>query len=109
MVQVVHYVAEGGTDYFGEWSQRQSSETRARIRTRIDRVELGDFGDPKRVGKGVSELRTDFGPRYRVYYGADGEELVILLAGGTKRRQARDIAAAQACWRAYQQEKRKCQ
>lgn len=57
----------------------------------------------------MSELRTDFGPRYRVYYGADGEELVILLAGGTKRRQARDIAAAQACWRAYQQEKRKCQ
>lgn len=109
MVKVVHYVAEGGTDYFGEWLQRQSSETRARIQTRIDRVELGNFGDHKRVGKGVSELRIDFGPGYRVYYGADGKELVILLAGGTKRRQARDIAVAQACWRAYQQEKRKCQ
>lgn len=106
---MVHYVAEGGTDYFGEWLQRQTSETRARIQTRIDRVELGNFGDHKRVGNGVSELRINFGPGYRVYYGADGEELVILLAGGTKKRQARDIAAAQACWRAYQQEKRKCQ
>lgn len=81
----------------------------ARIQTRIDRVELGNFGDRKRVGRGVSELRIDFGPGYRVYYGSDGEELVILLAGGTKKLQARDIATAKACWRAYQQEKRKCQ
>jgi len=109
LLNVVHYVAEDGTDYFGEWLQRQSSEIRARIQTRIDRLELGNFGDHKGVGKGVSELRIDFGPGYRVYYGADGERLVILLAGGTKKRQARDIARAHACWRAYQQEKRKCQ
>ena len=102
-------MAEDGTDYFGEWLQRQSSEIRARIQTRIDRVELGNFGDPKGVGRGVSELRIDFGPGYRVYYGADGEELVILLAGGTKKRQARDIATAQSCWRAYLLEKRTCQ
>lgn len=109
MIKVVHYVAEDGTDYFGEWLQCQSSEVRARIQTRIDRVELGNFGDHKRVGRGVSELRIDFGPGYRVYYSSDGEELVILLAGGTKKRQARDIATAQAWWRAYQQEKRRCQ
>lgn len=102
-------MAEDGTDYFGEWLQRQSSEVRACIQTRIDRVELGNFGDHKRVGRGVSELRIDFGPGCRIYYGSDGKELVILLAGGTKKRQARDIATVQACWRAYQQEKRKCQ
>ena len=68
-----------------------------RIQTRIDRVELGNFGDHKGVGKGVSELRIDFGRGYRVYYGADGEELVILLASGTTQRQPRDIATAQAC------------
>ena len=62
-----------------------------------------------RDGQEVSELRIDFGPGYRVCYGADGEELVILLVGGMKMRQARDIATPQACWRAYQQEKRKCQ
>ena len=89
--------------------QAQSSEIRACIQTRIDRVELGNFGDHKGVGKGVSELRIDFGPGYRVYYGARGEELVILLASGTKQRQARDIATAQAYRRAYQKEKRKCQ
>lgn len=80
MVKVVHYVSEDGTDYFGEWLQRQSSEIRARIQTRIDRVELGNFGDHKGVGEGVSELRIDFGPGYRVYYRAAGEELVILLS-----------------------------
>ena len=89
--------------------QRQGSEIRARIQTRIDRLALGSFGDYKGVGKGVSELRIDFGPGYRVYYGADGERLVISLGGGTKKRQARDISRAHACWRAYQQEKRKCQ
>ena len=62
-----------------------------------------------RDGQGVSELRIDFDPGYRVPYGAYGEELVILLVGGMKMRQARDIATPQACWRAYQQEKRKCQ
>ena len=101
-------MAEDGTDYFAEWLRRQDSEIRARVQTRIDRVELGNFSDHKGVGKGVSEFRIDFGPGYRVYYGLDSARLVILLVGGTKRRQARDIEMAQACWKAYQQEKRKC-
>ncbi len=106
MVRVVHFVSEDGTDYFDEWLQDQDAETRARIQTRIDRVELGNFGDHKKVGKGVSELRIDFGPGYRVYYGLDSEKLVILLVGGTKKRQSRDVVTAQACWKAYKQEKR---
>ena len=106
MIKVVHYVAEDGTDYFEKWLQRQGTEVRARILTRIDRVELGNFGDHKGVGKGVSELRIDFGPGYRVYYGLDRKSLVILLTGGAKRRQRRDIQKAQACWRAYREEKR---
>ncbi len=67
---------------------------------------FGNFGDHKGVGKGVSELRIGFGPGYRVYYGLDGRNLVILLAGGTKRRQRRDIEKAQACWSAYREERR---
>lgn len=106
MIKVVHYVAEDGTDYFDKWLQRQDTEIRARVLTRIDRVELGNFGDHKGVGKGVSELRIDFGPGYRIYYGLDGGNLVILLTGGTKRRQSRDIEKARACWKAYRQEKR---
>ena len=108
MVRVLHYVAKDGTDYFDEWLQNQGAEIRARVQTRIDRVELGNFGDDKRVGKDVSEMRIDFGPGYRVYYGRDSDSLVILLVGGTKKRQARDIEMAQACWKAYKQEKQKC-
>ena len=58
------------------------------------------------MGKGVSELRIDFGPGYRVYYGLDSEQLVILLVGGTKKRQDHDIEMVQAHWKAYKQEKR---
>ena len=77
-----------------------------RIQTRIDRMELGNFGDHRSVGAGVSELQIAFGPGYRLYYGREGNTLVVLLGGGTKARQARDIATAQACWQAYKQERR---
>ncbi len=105
MIKVVHYVSEEGTDHFDTWFRNQTPEARARVQTRIDRVELGNFGDYKSVGGGVSELRIDFGPGYRVYYGHDGEELVVLLNGGTKKRQTGDIAKGQAYWKAYKQEK----
>lgn len=58
----------------------------------------GNLGDVELVGRGVSERRIDFGPGYRIYFGRDGEELVILLAGGTKKRQQRDIQDSQARW-----------
>ena len=106
MIKVVHYVANDGTDYFGEWFQEQDSETRARIQTRIDRVEFGNFGDHKGVGRGVFEFRIDHGPGYRVYYGRDGGALVVLLGGGTKKRQARNIDEAQKIWKAYKRESR---
>ncbi len=61
---------------------------------------------PKNVGAGVSEYRIDFGPGYRVYLGKDGDTLIILLGGGTKKRQQKDIEAAQALWREYKQRKR---
>ena len=106
MVRVVHYVTKGGKDYFDEWLQDQDAETRARVQTRIDRVELGNFGDHKGVDGGVFELRIDCGPGYRVYYGLDGEMLVILLGGGTKKLQAQTIKMAQTCWKLYKKEKR---
>ncbi len=106
MIRVLHYVSESGFDFFDEWFRKQSPEARARIQIRIDRVELGNFGDRHSVGGGVFELRIDFGPGYRVYYGREGDELVILCGGGTKKRQARDIANAGNCWKAYKQEKR---
>ena len=106
MIRVVHYITEDGTDHFDRWLRMQNAQVRARVQTRIDRIELGNFGDHHGVGSGVFELRLNFGPGYRIFYGRDGDELVILLGGGSKRRQSQDIEMAQAHWRAYRREKR---
>jgi putative addiction module killer protein len=68
---------------------------------RLERVENGNFGEHHSVGEGVSELVVDFGPGYRVYYGQDGIDIVILLVCGTKATQRQDIAAAKQYWRNY--------
>lgn len=72
----------------------RDSAARVRIATRIRRVELGNFGDVKPVGEGVSEMRITYGPGYRLYFVQQGREVVILLCGGDKSSQRRDIAAA---------------
>jgi putative addiction module killer protein len=71
------------------------------VRARLNRIRLGDFGDRKSVGGGVDELRIDFGPGYRVYYGREGSSVVILLCGGNKRTQSRDILTAQKYWKEF--------
>ncbi len=73
------------------------------VMTRLDRVEKGNLGDCHSVGKGVSELRIDVGPGYRVYFGQD-HDLVILLGGGAKSTQTRDIKGAQKRWEEYNAE-----
>ena len=105
MITVLHYVAADGADPFDAWLSKQRPEVRGRVQARIDRAELGTLGDHKAVGEGVFELRIHVGPGHRVYLGRDGDALVILLGGGTKKRQSRDIATAQAQWKAYKQEK----
>ena len=83
------------TEAFENWLRTLRDESaRARIQIRIRRLSLGNFGDVKPVGGGVSELRIDYGPGYRVYICQRGNELVLLLIGGTKRSQEADIAEA---------------
>jgi putative addiction module killer protein len=83
------------TDVFSTWLRKlRDHKARARILIRIRRLSLGNFGDVKPVGEGVSELRIDYGPGYRVYFQRIGNLLVLLLAGGTKRSQDADIAKA---------------
>lgn len=106
MIRIVRYVTDDGADAFDTWFRIQTPEVRARVQTRLDRIELGNFGDHRGVGQGVFELRIDVGPGYRVYYGRDGNDLVVLLVGGTKKRQARDIVTAQSLWKACIREKR---
>ncbi len=75
--------------------------------TALARVEQGNFSNVKGVGAGVFEYRIDFGPGYRVYFGKDGDTLVILVGGGTKKQQSQDIALAQERWGDYKQRKTK--
>lgn len=83
------------TEIFTKWMHRlRDRKARARIQTRIDRLQLGLFGDVKPVRDGISELRIDYGPGYRVYYIQHDQQLIILLAGGDKRTQDRDIKTA---------------
>jgi putative addiction module killer protein len=83
------------TEAFADWLRRlRDDKARFRILVRIRRLSLGNFGDVKTIGEGVSELRIDHGPGYRVYLRQQGELLVLLLAGGSKKTQATDIAKA---------------
>ena len=83
------------TDIFAKWLDELSEiSARARILARIERLATGNPGDVKAVGEGVSELRIDYGPGYRVYYKKHGRKMVILLAGGDKGSQAKDIKTA---------------
>lgn len=83
------------TDVFAEWlDPLRDLQSRARVQARIERLAVGNAGDVEPVGEGVSELRINFGPGYRVYFKKRGRELIILLAGGDKSTQAKDIKAA---------------
>jgi putative addiction module killer protein len=83
------------TEVFASWLRKlRDPNARARIQIRIRRLSLGNFGDVKPVGDGVSELRVDYGPGYRVYLQQQGSVLVLLLAGGSKKTQQSDIAKA---------------
>ena len=83
------------TEFFSKWLRGlRDRQARARIQTRIDRLQLGLAGDVKPVGEGVSELRIDYGPGYRIYFAQRGRELIVLLAAGDKRTQDKDIKTA---------------
>jgi len=83
------------TEEYSDWfANLRDKQARARINVRIRRLSLGNPGDVKPVGEGVSELRIDYGPGYRVYFLQRGREVVILLAGGDKRTQQKDIQTA---------------
>jgi putative addiction module killer protein len=105
--QLLEHVNAAGVSPFARWREKLDATARARITLAVFRLEAGNFSAAKGVGAGVFELRLDFGPGYRVYFGKDGEQLVILLGGGTKKRQQNDIEAAQALWQEYKRTKEK--
>ena len=105
--QIRHYLLPGPEDVrrdvYQEWhSKIRDTKVRIAIDRRINRIELGNFGDHKFCRDVVWELRIDIGPGYRVYYGLAGAEIVLLLCGGDKRTQAADIDRACEFWRDWQ-------
>ena len=82
-----------------------SREYKERVAQRIDRVNQSNFGDSKLIGEGVHELRLAFGPGFRIYYGIDGTQLIILLCAGDKSSQNKDIEKAKKHWKAYKGQK----
>ena len=106
MLEIRYYIPFGGQQPFDEWFAELEPVARAKVTRAIVRLEQGNFSNVKSVGEGVFEYRINFGPGYRVYFGQDGQTVVILLTGGTKKRQQRDIDAAHAYWRDYKQGKR---
>lgn len=107
MIELVVYVAVDGKAPFADWFDGLDTAAALKVRTALARIETGNFGDVKPVGQGVSERRIPFGRGYRVYFGQDGNMRVILLCGGTKTRQSKDIAQAKAYWDDYKARKTK--
>lgn len=101
----VYHRADGSSP-FGGWFDELDDTAHARVTKFLTRLELGNTSNVKPVGEGVSELKVDFGPGYRVYFAMDGRTLVILLGGGTKKRQSKDIDAAKQCWTDYKRRKK---
>ncbi len=103
--QVRIYQCPGGRVPYLEWlSSLRDQRARQRIQARIGRLRLGNFGQCRSVGGGVRELKIDYGPGYRVYFGQDRNDVVILLFGGDKRLQNEDIKKAKEYWAGYQKE-----
>ncbi|NBU58951.1 MAG: type II toxin-antitoxin system RelE/ParE family toxin [Betaproteobacteria bacterium] len=100
------YETEDGRSPFAEWFDDLDATAAAKITTALTRLGLGNTSNVKGLGSGVFEVKIDFGPGYRVYFGKDGQELVILLGGGTKKKQQRDIERAQDCWKDYKDRKK---
>ena len=106
MFELRGYIDENGNKRFAQWLEGLGAAAAAKVTIALARMEQGNFSKVKGVGYGVFEYKIDFGPGYRIYFGKDGDHLVILIGGGTKERQQQDIAAAQKCWATYKRRKK---
>lgn len=104
-MKIAEYLDDSGKSPFGRWFERIDFHAASKVTIALARMGQGNLSNVKSVGSGVFEYRIDFGPGYRLYFGRDGEQLVILLIGGTKQRQQGDIATAQTYWRDYKSRK----
>ncbi len=105
-MQIIEYLLPDGHSPFAAWFDRLDPQAAAKVNVALVRMEMGNLSNVKSVGLGVLEYRIDWGPGYRLYFGREGDEWVILLAGGTKQRQHRDISDASLRWQDYKKRKK---
>lgn len=101
--EIQNYLTREGRSPFQEWlNSLRDMKARVRIEKRLERVSLGNLGDYRSLGEGVYELKIDYGPGYRIYFGQRGSTIVLLLCGGDKSTQEQDILRAKEYWRDYE-------
>jgi putative addiction module killer protein len=105
VLHVREYLDVAGRSPFTKWLRALNVRAAAKVTTALERIAEGNLSNVRTVGGGVLEYKVDFGPGYRIYFGRDGERLVILLAGGVKKRQQEDIRLAKANWGDYRSRK----
>jgi putative addiction module killer protein len=105
-VEVLEYLDLHGRSPYGEWFDGLNPPAAAKVVIAVTRLAQGNRSKTKSVGGGVHEYKIDFGPGYRVYFGREGERLILLLGGGTKKRQQKDIADALNRWQEYKRRKK---
>jgi putative addiction module killer protein len=105
VLDVREYIDTAGRSPFTRWMRALNVQAAAKVATALERIADGNLSNAKTVGSGVLEYKIDFGPGYRIYFGRDGDRLVILLAGGTKKRQQQDIRQARLNWDDYRKRK----
>ena len=101
MLDVREFIDNAGRSPFRKWLRALNVQAAAKVVTALERIADGNLSNVRPVGSGVLEYKIDFGPGYRIYFGRDGDRLVILLAGGAKRRQQEDIRQSKANWSDY--------
>ena len=106
MLGIREYIDTQGRSTYARWFDQLDAFAAAKVATALVRIEQGNLSNVKGVGAGVFECRVDFGPGYRIYFGRDGDTVIVLLAGGVKKRQQKDIETARDLWREYRQRKR---
>ena len=97
----IYQTSDGKVPFVKWFNSIKDQKTRAKIKTRLDRAEEGNLGEYRSVGQGVFELKINFGPGYRIYYGLEGDEIIIILCGGDKSTQQKDVLKAQQYWADY--------
>lgn len=105
-IEVQEYVRPGGRSPYARWFERLNAQAAAKVTTAVTRMSQGNLSNAKSVGSGVHEYCIDTGPGYRIYFGRDGQRLIILLGGGTKKRQQNDIGLAKDLWEEYKRRKK---